>query len=311
MHNYHDTVGSLPPGDLLSNGATNQWWGAFVMLLPRLEQGNLYNALNFSAAVPTNENTNRGNGGINSTVQLTAINVLQCPSDTDRLTTATGHINYASNAGSDGNSFVTAAANNNTVDAFLGPYGNRRSAIGLRDILDGTSNTAAFSERVKGLGTNNTSTLDTTNPRSTFFKATVTSGVPATDATACKAAAQTLANASTGDPSGFCWTTGDGSGSIYTHVMTPNSWSCAAANTWDNSVAATASSRHNGVVNVAMCDGSVRTVKNTIANTVWWAVGSMANNEVIDASASCEVTRSSESTRLSRDPWKSLEHSRT
>jgi prepilin-type processing-associated H-X9-DG protein len=279
LHNYHDVIGSFPQG-MLMNGTSATWWGAFVMMLPNMEQQNMYNALNFSG---TQENTNR-TGGTDSTVQTATLNVLQCPSDTDRLTGATGHDSYAGNSGAGCNTFLQSAVNG-ISDPFLGPFGNRRSAIGLRDILDGTSNTAAFSERLKGLGTSNNGTYDPTNPTSTFLKATVSTGVQLTDYNACKAAVTGLANASGGDPSGFCWTTGDGSGSIYDHVMTPNTWSCAAGNTWDNSVAATASSRHSGVVNVGMCDGSVKGIKNTINYLTWWSLGTMAANEVIDANS--------------------------
>src|SRR3974377_2519911 len=43
MHNYHSAIGSLPWGD-------GPWWiewSAHTMLLPYLEQGPIYNAVNF------------------------------------------------------------------------------------------------------------------------------------------------------------------------------------------------------------------------------------------------------------------------
>src|SRR3954447_15007821 len=53
MHNYHDTVGSFPPGGI-SGGDPNGWWSGgwwpwTVFILPAMEQGTLYNAINFSA----------------------------------------------------------------------------------------------------------------------------------------------------------------------------------------------------------------------------------------------------------------------
>jgi len=42
-----------------------------------------------------------------------------------------------------------------------------------------------------------------------------------------------------------------------------------------------ASSNHSGGVNCAMADGSVRFVKNSVAQPIWWALGTKANNEVI------------------------------
>ena len=45
----------------------------------------------------------------------------------------------------------------------------------------------------------------------------------------------------------------------------------------------TASSLHPGGVNVGLCDGSVRFVKDTIDRPTWRALGSMKGGEVISA----------------------------
>ena len=47
LHNYHDTSNCFPPGTLF--GDDDYAWGAF--LLPGLDQGNLYNLLNFNATM--------------------------------------------------------------------------------------------------------------------------------------------------------------------------------------------------------------------------------------------------------------------
>src|SRR5262249_15697688 len=44
---------------------------------------------------------------------------------------------------------------------------------------------------------------------------------------------------------------------------------------------AAARSRHSGGVNAALCDGSVRFFRNTIALSTWMALGSMAGGEVV------------------------------
>src|SRR5262245_17125416 len=101
LHNYHDALGSFPPGHL---GTGWNDWGPLVMLLPYVEQGTLYNTINFA---------NTGNSanpivGPNVTSFITTINAYQCPSDTDRLTgtilfngsqTLFGHSNYCGNSG--------------------------------------------------------------------------------------------------------------------------------------------------------------------------------------------------------------------
>jgi prepilin-type processing-associated H-X9-DG protein len=67
--------------------------------------------------------------------------------------------------------------------------------------------------------------------------------------------------------------------------MPPNSLSCSIGDNTGREAAYTASSRHSGGVNVCMADGSVRFIKSTISTTTWWALGTRAGNEVIDASS--------------------------
>jgi prepilin-type processing-associated H-X9-DG protein len=44
-----------------------------------------------------------------------------------------------------------------------------------------------------------------------------------------------------------------------------------------------ANSNHPGGVNVAMSDGSVKFVKATVDERIWWALGTRANGEVLSA----------------------------
>src|SRR3954451_2672849 len=73
LHNYHDGTGSLPWG----HGPFG-WndWSASVMLLPFIEQKQIYDAINFNA------NISGANPGANEnrTIQLMRLNVLLCPS---------------------------------------------------------------------------------------------------------------------------------------------------------------------------------------------------------------------------------------
>ncbi len=41
--------------------------------------------------------------------------------------------------------------------------------------------------------------------------------------------------------------------------------------------------RHPGGVNVAMMDGSVKFIKNSINSVTWWALATKAGGEVISA----------------------------
>src|SRR3954463_966297 len=45
IHNYHQAIDSLPPGHF---GTGWNDWNAMTMLLPYMEQGGLYNTINFA-----------------------------------------------------------------------------------------------------------------------------------------------------------------------------------------------------------------------------------------------------------------------
>jgi prepilin-type processing-associated H-X9-DG protein len=164
-----------------------------------------------------------------------------------------------------------------------GPY--VPTTVGLADIIDGTSQTAAFSERVKGIGLNNDAQgADALNPPGSVLWVanlpTTTVGVyTVCRATDPHAASATLAGLFS---VGSFWHIGTTYGARYNHVMPPNSWSCSGPHT-DNAGAHTAGSRHPGVVNVLMGDGSVRGVKSTVNVDVWRALGTKAGGEVVSS----------------------------
>ena len=295
LQNYHDAIGTFPPGHL---GTGWNDFNSLVMLLPYIEQAPLYNAINF---------TNTGDAAdpgdvLNFTIMGMTINAYQCPSDTDRLTgTETvnnitlpfGHQNYSGNAGNTPEAFFDnnkhGAANGIMFSVIAG------KTVGIRDVTDGTSNTAAWSEKVKGIGTGANNVYDSSRPTSSVFAATPSSsgsGTPAApyqDAVpqfyyqTCLNINQSTAPLATGAiAQGTYWWDGHPETGLYNHVMTPNTWSCNNSNVND-AAAATASSRHSGGVNMGMCDGSVRFIKATVSTVTWWALGSRAGNEVLSA----------------------------
>ncbi len=172
LHNYHDVTGVLPWG-------AGPWgwndWSTHVMMLPYMEQTPLYNALNF-----TNGCADGNCGGVNTTGVYRQVATFLCPSDPDRLSTAQGHNNYMGNAGSAPNSFYGwNSQSNGAYGGFAGVFcfvgvacdsppappcgganGQQPFSIGFRDVTDGLSNTAAFSERIKGIAQGNTTIFD-------------------------------------------------------------------------------------------------------------------------------------------------------
>jgi prepilin-type N-terminal cleavage/methylation domain-containing protein/prepilin-type processing-associated H-X9-DG protein len=288
IHNYESSVGSLPWGE--GRYGLNTSPSSLMLMLPQLEQSALYNSMNF-AGVINNGLWNLQNA-FNSTVQLTTVNVFICPSDINRLNLATngfangnpGPNNYAANAGN-----VAASFNATVFDQTVGPFpGNTAKCAKMSNIIDGTSNTVAFAEIVKGVGAfaNN---LDTLTPSATPVPLTaLSSGVSQTDYNNCKAGIPRTASANTGGyPFGAAWWWGRSGQNRFNGVMPPNGFSCDynADNSDSDSDAITAGSRHSGVVNALMMDGSVRAVKSTINPITWWAIISMAGGEVVSSDA--------------------------
>jgi prepilin-type N-terminal cleavage/methylation domain-containing protein/prepilin-type processing-associated H-X9-DG protein len=290
-HNYHDVVGRLPDGHF---GTGWNDWSCSVMLLPYMEQTQVYNAINFNSTAGAAASPG---WPPNVTIMVINLNILNCPSDIDRLTSPYGHQNYCGNAGTAPEAFF----DNNGHGACNGLFfsvNNGNYPVGFRDITDGLSNTACYSEKVKGIG-DQVAVLDPLNPTSAIVGIPINTGrnpngtwqdVDPTDYyTRCRAngpgnpGVQLATNGAISQ--GEWWWDGHPETGLYNHVMPPNLWSCDDSNnSWVNDgAAATASSRHAGGVNVLFADGSVRFIKSTIAVQTWWAVGTRAQNEVVSS----------------------------
>jgi prepilin-type N-terminal cleavage/methylation domain-containing protein len=155
VHTYHDTFKSFP-----STGTNGH--SLHARLLPYVEQKNIYDTIRFDLNV---------NDPLNDLPRMSNIPSFQCPSDPDNLPlTLGGRTNYVANMGTN----IMYSTNDTShpnfgKPEFNGPFGFGSSGFsggmflgvkGFRDILDGTSNTAMFSERNKGDGTNAVSTPD-------------------------------------------------------------------------------------------------------------------------------------------------------
>jgi prepilin-type processing-associated H-X9-DG protein len=184
-------------------------------------------------------------------------------------------------------------------------------SFGVEGVVDGTSNTAAISEKLIGTidsGNNAGASTVTASNRNYALRGmfavniAMSNYVDSGNATialqfyqACNAipGTQTLSTYS-GWWDGACW---DGShgGTLnfnsYDHWNTPNKWSCLSSDSWGSiqnspgsiTDAITATSNHPGGVNVGMCDGSVRFVKETISPQTWWALGTRNQGEILSS----------------------------
>ena len=308
LHNYHDVTQKLPWG-------AGPWgwndWSMHVMMLPYMEQTSMYNSINF-----TNGCADTNCGNMNTTAVYNKVAGFLCPSDPDRLTTAQGHNNYMGNAGSAPNSFYGwDGKSQGSAGAFAGlfcfigvacdsppappcgqAHGQAVFSIGFAAITDGLSNTAAISERVKGIGSNNSSQVDPTKPSSSFINVPgvpndgIQDAQPGPFYNNCKVfngATITVANLDNQDSSGARWDVGYAPDTRYVHVMPPNNPVQCGGNNDDagRQAAYGASSRHPGGVNTLFADGSVKFIKSTIAAQTYWGIGTRANGEVISADA--------------------------
>jgi prepilin-type processing-associated H-X9-DG protein len=99
----------------------------------------------------------------------------------------------------------------------------------------------------------------------------------------------TARNSVLDDARGKFWANGNTAQSVFNTVSVPNSptepWSTCSTGVAGSSTFNNANSYHPAGVNVAFADGSVRCIKSTISQTVWWALGTRANSEVISADA--------------------------
>ena len=274
MQNYANVVGAFPLGRCIfakpTTITTPYPYSGWAMLLPFIEQAPIYAAINFSLL----DLSQAGN----ATVQATGISSLLCPSNAQSTPTGSSGVNYRFNEGAD---IVERYAETDFtgVNASMpppnGPFFPNR-AIKLAQITDGTSNTGAVSERLMGDFTNAIAT-----PNRDVFNS---SAGPATlnDAyTQCEAVNwQNLANQAE-SASGQPWIYGFVSVTLYDHVSPPDQMSCYFKSV--DRLDLPPISAHPGGVNVAMCDSSVRFVKNTINLVTWQGLGSMNGGEVISA----------------------------
>ncbi len=303
LANYVGTVGALPPTGDSGTTLSTPGGGTYAIpelyismkarILPYLEQQSLANTLNFAANASTGS-------PILATARITNISTFVCPSDPNVPTqpdinnNATGApSNYPNNMGTDIklNDFFV-----NGPTYFLGnpaektcagttngsPYNILKT---MASITDGTSNTAAFSEFVKGTGTL------TADGRHMVYSGSATSACTYYSAAnpnqalaqACQANANTWCFAY----KGRIWLSSvSGEGGGYIHTIPPNQKSCNLGASWSGSQAVEeigASSYHPGGVNVLFLDGTVRFVKDSVNYNSWTAIATINGGEVVSA----------------------------
>lgn len=273
-HNYQSATETFPPG-IAHPGPDGRYTSVFVELLPHLEQNALASRWNYS-----NPSANYGGNG---TVAATALPILICP--TQRLqnplqfgSLTLGVTTYGGNGGS--LSFPSFRASN---DGIFG-YSTAASwnKITITDVIDGTSNTLIFGERLIGDGN-----LDT-------WQAAPYISPPSPPLQSTQVFAAWAAAPGPNMGGGILL-----AGSVPINSMFPSAyspppipppplpppppqpinWNSIASGVWDRLSAY--GSQHSSGANFALADGSVRFVRASIAVSILRALSTRNGFEVL------------------------------
>lgn len=309
FHNYMETHGTTPThqhriaGDYTGgNGrAGGKSWYCFI--LPFIDQAPAYNELNFSSGGGWSEFA----AGTTNQMRVSRIQMpaFKCPSES-MINTADGipaaNFSYLANAGRPRNllmpgqpstsggppppskGIVTMSRMNPGCGFSANWSQTTNNVVRIRDVTDGTSNTAMLSESLVSAGGTNTD-------RRRNLSYTNSAAIEQYDAYIDNVVRDGLAN-----PINFAsWTTYKGHSwmysdswqkHVYAHLFPPNTVNIAAYSTetfrcHEGDGGITASSEHTGGVHVTMMDGSVRFVSNSVDLATWWALGTKGENEVL------------------------------
>ncbi len=300
MHNYHSTENAFPTGsirgvgvplmpgagncgtNIFSNCQNTPW---FCLMLPYIEQGALANSFNYAIGAEGPVNPLPLGFIVNSTVVGTKISAFQCPSDREMEfqidpTYLGGALSeFLFTKGNYGASWGNLYWGQDTLDpasatpAPLDPVTGAsprfmRSAfgfytVGLNGFTDGSSNTVAAAEVLKG---------DRNDVRGMMWS-TIPGG------------ASFMSRLAPNNPTDYyrSATVGDGLNKAVFCVSDPvQGLPCYNADS-DKGAYAGARSRHSGGINALMADGSVRFVKNSVSMPTWLGLNTIAGGEVISS----------------------------
>ncbi len=273
-HQYHDANGQLPDSFTSQTTTPYDSWSIQARLLPFLEQGNIYNGINFKLSYKDASQLING-------VQINSLRVpvYRCPSemgDEQRIDGAItwAPMNYGANLGT---WFIVdpdpaTRASGNGAFAADGEHG-------FDGITDGTSNTLCFSE-VKAF---QPYLREGHNPDS------VGAPIPATTAEVAAFGGDFKADSGHTE-----WTDARAHQTGLTAVFTPNTVVANSSGVdidftsaregqgnFKTYAAVTARSYHSGVVNSALMDGSARGITDEVDLAVWRALATRAGEETV------------------------------
>jgi prepilin-type N-terminal cleavage/methylation domain-containing protein/prepilin-type processing-associated H-X9-DG protein len=280
LANYEGANGALPMSSILlyrnvtdTDPIFKSYWSVIGRISPFLEQGAMFNQINFSW---------KSSDPPNLTAAGYRIGLLICPSDPNTDLSASGGAN------------APTCYNATMGDWFVWYKGGpvNRSAFGpnvsktYAGFTDGLSNTMVFAECQVNHNQFRSCSLGSLTPTS-FPSPQDSPALIASLASSCTKTSQ----------SNTTWANGNIFDSGMSTALTPNTKIILPAygsapwdlDTIDESnggpvyAAITADSYHPGGVNILQGDGSVRFIKDSINGSAWRAMGTIAGGEVISA----------------------------
>jgi type II secretory pathway pseudopilin PulG len=275
LHNYHDTYGVFPPGRTRNtySGITDAWYTGNIAWLPRIlaqiDQAPLFNQIDWNLGRGTSATD--GAGGVNGTNPTGArrqiIPAFLCPSEPGLGQTSWTDPNGVVVVGraSDGSfartNYVGSIGNTHSFPANPPGIFGQNSRIGIRDVLDGTSNTLIVSECIIGF------------PRLEVAAVATVPNCPTTG---------TVDTSSASRQRGNSWFYGYFSQSILfsTFVGPNNRLTYDCGNSSGNAVNA-ARSLHSGGVQATLADGSVRFISDNIDLQTWSNLGNKSDGNTL------------------------------
>ncbi|MDO5565554.1 MAG: DUF1559 domain-containing protein [Planctomycetia bacterium] len=287
LHNYHDMAQAMPARASINHkydtSSIVSTWSVFVPLMPFMEQASSYTQILTEAKAKTS--AVQADGSASVLIRTLSIGTLGCPSD-GKATEPAGIAGYQSGGTNYMASVADVLLHNSAPNISLYPtttgepsgrqicqrgFFSRVNEWGdFSSILDGLSNTAAFSEAVSSPSVSNTAAE---YPRDVKGGAAAVSGI-FVDYTTFSLSACTNAR-DTSDPKllktsllgrsfrGRRFACASAAATCFTTVLPPNSPTCLR-NGWSWWGIFPPTSNHSGGVNVCMGDGGVRFVSETV-----------------------------------------------
>jgi prepilin-type N-terminal cleavage/methylation domain-containing protein/prepilin-type processing-associated H-X9-DG protein len=272
LHNFAAAEGTLPPGiktkQRFSMSPTlygaYEWTYFLHLLYPYLEQQSYYEALDGPNFKITDPWTSPATAWVK--VKTVSVSALLCPSDglgglyldysfLAAALPAVPKSNYLGFFSGLNDSEAYACANQQQLGVFR--YG-KGTAFG--EIKDGTSNTMAMAEYLKG--------VDTFDVRGSFH----------TNRAGCQTLFVTYGPNTAVSDNMINW---EASFCVGTHNQPDANLPCTPGS--DNENFASSRSRHPGGVNALFCDGSVHFIQDNIALAAWRNLGWMADGNTVTA----------------------------